>query len=98
MKRLRENVTMEAEISPSGDVTVEGHHVGQLDGFRFSADKSAEGEDAKAVKAAAAKSLASEFDARAERFASAGNGDFALGSDGVLRWLGAPVASLASTR
>ena len=41
-----ENVTMEAEISPSGDVSVEGHHVGQLDGFRFAADKSAEGEDA----------------------------------------------------
>ncbi|MFZ2099895.1 MAG: helicase-related protein, partial [Oricola sp.] len=97
MKRLRENVTMEAEISPSGDVTVEGHHVGQLDGFRFAADKSAEGEDAKAVKAAAAKALASEFDARADRFAAAANGDFALGMDGVLRWLGQPVASLAST-
>ncbi|WP_223477312.1 helicase-related protein [Oricola indica] len=96
MKRLRENVTMEAEISPSGDVTVEGHHIGQLDGFRFSADKSAEGEDAKAVKAAAAKALATEFEARADRFAAAGNSDFALGSDGVLRWLGQPVGTLTA--
>ncbi|WP_193174777.1 helicase-related protein [Oricola nitratireducens] len=97
MRRLRENVTMDAEISATGDVTVEGHHVGQLDGFRFSADKSAEGEDAKAVKAAAAKSLATEFEARAERFAAAGNADFALGMDGILRWLGQPVATLAAS-
>ena len=97
MKRLRENVNMEAEISPGGDVSVEGHHVGQLDGFRFSADKSAEGEDAKAVKAAAAKALATEFEKRADRFAAAPNGDFALGTDGVLRWLGQPVATLSST-
>ncbi|MCI5075154.1 helicase-related protein [Oricola sp.] len=96
MKRLRENVTMQADISPDGDVTVEGHHVGRLDGFRFSADKSAEGEDAKAVKAAAAKALATEFDTRAERLAAAGNGDFAVSMDGVLRWIGQPVASMTA--
>jgi len=97
MKRLRENVTMEAEISANGDVMVEGHHVGQLDGFRFAADKSAEGEDAKAVKAAAAKALATEFETRSERFAASGNADFALGTDGVLRWLGQPVGTLTAS-
>jgi ATP-dependent RNA helicase SUPV3L1/SUV3 len=35
MKRLRENAMLEAEISVNGDVFVEGHHVGQLSGFRF---------------------------------------------------------------
>ena len=35
MKRLRENAMLEAEISVNGDVFVEGHHVGQLAGFRF---------------------------------------------------------------
>src|SRR5690606_29132009 len=45
MKRLRESSMLEAEISPQGDVTVEGHHVGILDGFRFTADHSAGGED-----------------------------------------------------
>jgi ATP-dependent RNA helicase SUPV3L1/SUV3 len=96
MKRLRENETMEAEISASGDVTVEGHHVGLLDGFRFTADKSAEGEDAKAVRTAAAKALAAEFDKRAGRFAASANGDLAIGMDGVMRWLGAPVATLVA--
>src|SRR5690606_35862310 len=96
MRRLRENAMPEAEISPTGEVLVEGHHVGEMQGFRFTADKSAEGEDARAVRAAAQKALAAEFELRAERFAAAPNGDFALGSDGVLRWIGAPVAKLVA--
>ncbi|WP_425349888.1 helicase-related protein [Mangrovicella endophytica] len=97
MKRLRENAYMEAEIGGDGTVLVEGHHVGELQGFRFTPDTKAEGPDAKAVRAAAQKALAGEFEKRAERFANAPNGDLALGSDGLLRWLGAPVAALAGT-
>ncbi|WP_244487561.1 helicase-related protein [Aureimonas sp. Leaf460] len=96
MKRLRENASMEAEIGVDGKVLVEGHHVGELQGFRFSPDTKADGPDAKAVRAAAQKALAGEFDSRAERFFNAPNGDLALGQDGLLRWLGAPVASLTS--
>ncbi len=96
MKRLRENTMLDAEINPGGDVLVEGHHVGELQGFRFTADQSAAGEDAKAVRAAAHKALASEFESRAERFAAAANGDIALGSDGVVRWIGAPIATLVA--
>ncbi|MFD2652818.1 helicase-related protein [Brucella rhizosphaerae] len=96
MRRLRENAMLEAEISPAGDVIVEGHNVGQLEGFRFTADVQAEGPDAKAVKTAAQKALAAEFERRAERFAAAPNGDFALGSDGVMRWVGATVATLVA--
>ncbi|TIT96166.1 MAG: helicase, partial [Mesorhizobium sp.] len=88
MRRLRENTMPEAEISPTGTVLVESHHVGELQGFRFTADQSAGGEDAKAVRTAAQKALAAEFEARAERFAACANGDLALGSDGVLRWIG----------
>ena len=95
MKRLRENAMLEAEISPEGDVNVEGHHVGSLLGFRFSTDNHADGEDAKAIRTAAQKALASEFETRATRFAAAANGDLALGSDGTVRWLGNPVAKLA---
>ncbi|MFN3549361.1 MAG: helicase-related protein [Mesorhizobium sp.] len=96
MRRLRENTMLEAEINPAGEVLVEGHHVGELQGFRFTADQSAGGEDAKAVRTAAQKALATEFEARAERFAASANGDLALGSDGVVRWIGAPVATLVS--
>ena len=96
VRRLRENSMLEAEISPTGTVVVEGHHVGELQGFRFTADQSANGEDAKAVKTAAQKALAAEFEARADRCAASANGDIALGSDGVLRWIGAPIGTLAS--
>ncbi|MFN6941003.1 MAG: helicase-related protein [Parvibaculum sp.] len=96
MRRLRENSMLEAEINPTGEVLVEGHHVGELQGFRFTADQKAEGEDAKAVRAAAQKALASEFETRAERFSASANGDFALTADGLVRWIGAPVASLTA--
>lgn len=48
------------------------------------------------MKTAAQKALAAEFERRAERFAAAPNGDFALGSDGVMRWIGATVATLVA--
>ncbi len=96
MKRLRENSMLEAEISPEGELTVEGHHVGTMTGFRFTADQSADGEDAKAVRAAAQKALTPEFESRASKFSAAPNGDLALGSDNILRWLGSPVAALSA--
>ncbi|MEP9387394.1 helicase-related protein [Mesorhizobium sp. KR9-304] len=96
VRRLRENTMLEAEISPTGTVVVEGHHVGELQGFRFTADQSANGEDGKAIRAAAQKALATEFETRADRFSASANGDIALGSDGVLRWIGAPIGTLAA--
>jgi ATP-dependent RNA helicase SUPV3L1/SUV3 len=97
MKRLRENAMLEAYVGFDGAVTVEGHHVGSLQGFRFTADPTVGGMDAKAVQAAASKALALEFEARAARFVIAANGDLSLGNDGIVRWLGAPVAQLAAS-
>jgi ATP-dependent RNA helicase SUPV3L1/SUV3 len=97
MKRLRENAMLEAEISVNGDVFVEGHHVGQLAGFRFTPVSGAEGPDAKAVQGAAQKALALEFEARAARLYACGNSDLAVGSDGFVRWLGEPVARLVGS-
>ncbi|WP_321344407.1 helicase-related protein [Breoghania sp.] len=99
MRRLRENAMLEAEITANGDVLVEGQHVGHLQGFRFAPDAAVEGNgslDAKALRAAAAKALTSEIEARAERLSQAPNTDFALASDGVLRWKGEVVAKLAA--
>lgn len=96
MRRLRESAFMEAEIGSDGTVRVEGHEVGELQGFRFTPDTKSDGPDAKAVRAAAQKALGGEYDKRAERYANAPNGDLAIGSDALVRWLGAPVASLVS--
>ncbi len=97
MKRLRENAMLEAEISVNGDVFVEGHHVGQLTGFRFTPIAGTEGPDAKAVQGASLKALALEFEARAARMHAAGNSDLAISADGLVRWLGDPVARLSGS-
>ncbi|MBA5778691.1 helicase [Stappia sp. F7233] len=94
MRRLRENAMLEAEITGTGDVLVEGQHVGQLQGFRFAPDTGAEGSDAKAVRAAAQKALVTEIEARAGRLSRAPNEDFALSADGTIRWQGEPVGRL----
>ncbi len=96
MKRLRENAMLEAEISVNGDVFVETHHIGQLAGFRFTLATAGDNPEAKAMRAAADKALALEFEARAARLHAAGNGDLALSSDGFVRWLGDPVARLTA--
>lgn len=97
MKRLRENAMLDVEIGKSGEVKVEGHHVGQLRGFRFTADAQGEGPDAKAARNAAQKALVVEIEARAEKLTAGPNSDFALESNGIIRWLGEPVAKLTTS-
>jgi ATP-dependent RNA helicase SUPV3L1/SUV3 len=96
MRRLKENAMLEAEITATGDVVVEGQHVGNLDGFRFAPDPNADGPEAKALRAAAQKALAGEIAERAEKVATAANQDFVLAGDGALRWRGTAIARIAS--
>jgi ATP-dependent RNA helicase SUPV3L1/SUV3 len=96
MRRLRENAMLEAEITSSGDVMVEGQHVGHLNGFRFTPDPQASGEAAKALNAAAQKALASEIEGRALRVHEAVDEAFVLANDGLIRWLGEPVGRLTA--
>jgi ATP-dependent RNA helicase SUPV3L1/SUV3 len=94
MRRLRENATLEPQISKTGDVIVEGHTIGRLDGFVFVAEASSGGSDAKALQNAAQKALAGEIGTRATRLAEAPDEQFVLASDGTIRWTGAPVGKL----
>ncbi|GGK29149.1 helicase-related protein [Salinarimonas ramus] len=94
MRRLRENAMLEAEISASGDVSVEGQHVGRLSGFVFVPDPDASSDEAKTLRNAAVKGLASEIEARADRFSTAADTSFVLSNDGTIRWQGEPVAKL----
>jgi ATP-dependent RNA helicase SUPV3L1/SUV3 len=96
MRRLRENTMLEAEFTSAGDVLVEGHHVGVLQGFRFTPDPQAEGADAHALRNAAQKALASAIVDRADRFSRAGDREIVLALDGYLRWQGEPVARLVA--
>jgi ATP-dependent RNA helicase SUPV3L1/SUV3 len=96
MRRLRENTMLETEIGKSGEVTVEGHVIGRLDGFMFAPDASAAGSEAKALNAAAQKVLAGEIEARATKLSQASNEQIVLANDGALRWSGDLVGKLAA--
>jgi ATP-dependent RNA helicase SUPV3L1/SUV3 len=96
IRRLRENTMLETEITKTGDVIVEGHTIGRLEGFRFAPASTAGTSDAKALSAAAQKALAGEIEARANRIAHAADSQFLLASDGTIRWIGEAVAKLAA--
>ncbi|HKA80277.1 MAG TPA: helicase-related protein [Xanthobacteraceae bacterium] len=96
MRRLRENTVLETDIGKTGEVVVEGHAIGRLDGFMFTPESSTAGSDAKALAGAAQKALAGEIDARATRLAHAADGQFVLATDGTIRWLGQPVGRLVA--
>ena len=94
MRRLRENTMLEAEITTTGDVTVEGQHIGHLHGFHFVPDPQADTTEAKTLRNAASKALAGEIEARADRFAETPDTLLVLSNDGTIRWMGDPVAKL----
>ena len=94
MRRLRENAELEPEMSKTGEVAVEGHIIGRLDGFAFVPDASSGGSEAKALQNAAQKALTGEIAARATRLAEAPDQQFVLAADGTIRWTGAAVGKL----
>src|SRR5208282_4259889 len=87
---------LEPEINKTGEVVVEGHPIGRLDGFVFVADAPSGGSEAKALQNAAQKALAGEIAARASRLAEAPDEQFVLAADGTIRWSGAPVGKLVA--
>jgi len=97
MRRLRENAILTTEISKTGDVVVEGHVIGRLDGFVFAPDAAEAGSEAKALQAAAQKALAGEIDARAERLGNGPDSQFVLTTDGPIRWIGDAVGKLVGS-
>ena len=94
MRRLRENTMLNTEIGKTGEVIVEGHVIGRLDGFTFAPEAAEAGSDAKALQATAQKALAGEIDARAEKLSAAPDEQFVLTSEGTIRWTGDAVAKL----
>ncbi|MCB1394350.1 helicase-related protein [Nitrobacter sp.] len=96
MRRLRENTMLDTEIGKTGEVIVEGHVIGRLDGFTFAPDATEAGSEAKALQAIAQKALAGEIEARAEKLAGTPDDQFVLTSDGTIRWTGDAVARLVA--
>ncbi|HXP76204.1 MAG TPA: disulfide oxidoreductase, partial [Stellaceae bacterium] len=83
-----------ASVSRDGEVKVEGHYVGRLDGFRFRPDTAATDEAARTLLAAANRVLRSEIADRAAALATSPADEFALTPEGMVLWRGGAVARL----
>ncbi len=81
-------------IGEQGEVIVESHEIGRLDGFQFSVASDARAADKRLLLAAAERRLAGELARRGTALADAPDGDLALAATSVT-WRGAPVARLA---
>ncbi|MBM3546200.1 MAG: disulfide oxidoreductase [Alphaproteobacteria bacterium] len=91
-QRLAGGEDLTAAVRADGEVLVEGHPVGRLEGLRFVPDVGNEPE-ARPVLGAARRVVPREIARRVDRLAEAGHGAFRIEGTSIL-WDGAPVARL----
>ncbi|MBI2239961.1 MAG: DEAD/DEAH box helicase [Magnetospirillum gryphiswaldense] len=96
VRAMRDENDLLGAVARSGEVMVEGQFVGHLDGFTFLADAAEGAVAAKAVLAAASRSLKPEIAARVEKLSQAPDGDFRLDGQGRLLWQGQVVGRLVA--
>jgi len=94
VKGLRDERDLLAGVSHTGEVTVEGHFVGRLDGLTFRPD--AEGRElaARTLKSAALRALRPEINRRLGALARTDMTDLTFTDDGQIIWNGETVAQL----
>ena len=95
-KRLKDNTELIAAVDDSGDVLVEGHSVGRIEGLRFVPESHARDTDGRTLRAAAVRALASPIASLARALADDENTAFALSRDGRLLWRDSNVATLTA--
>jgi ATP-dependent RNA helicase SUPV3L1/SUV3 len=94
LKGLKREDVLLAGVSAEGEVTVEGHYVGRLEGLDFKPDPRALGLEGRAVRNAAVRALRPEVSKRLDELAR-GVTDIELGRDGRVRVKGEMIARLA---
>ena len=83
------------EIGAEGEVTIDAHAIGRLDGFRFTVAPEARAADKRLLLATAEKRLGAERRRRAEALIAGEDDAFALGEDGAITANGVELARLA---
>ena len=94
LRHLKDKRMASPEINERGEVRLEGHLIGTLEGFRFTLARNDGDADIKGLRTAADQVVAPEIHNRADRLAGAPNEEFVLATDGRLRWKGDIVAEL----
>src|SRR5208337_3529070 len=96
MRRLDagKNQELLSAVTRRGEVVVEGHPVGQVEGFGFLPDPLSEGEGRRLVLRAARRALREEMPLRVGRLQAEPDAAFAWLPSQRIAWAGAPVARL----
>jgi ATP-dependent RNA helicase SUPV3L1/SUV3 len=94
VRRLRDEGEMTSSVAAAGEVTVEGEHLGRIEGFRFVPDATEGHADQKAVLSAALRALRQDLPARLQAFTASPDGELVFDSQLHVCWGGGPVARL----
>ena len=94
VRRLRDEGEMTTSVAAAGEVSVEGEHLGRIEGFRFVADTTEGHADQKAVLSAALRALRQDLPARLQAFANSPDGELVFDAQLRVCWGGGPVARL----
>ncbi len=81
-------------VTPRGEVVVEGHSVGHVEGFTFVPDPSAVGDEKRLVLRAARRALRQEMPRRVDALVQSTAEAFTLAPDGKIGWGGGVAARL----
>ena len=95
-KRLKDRSELIAAVDGDGEVLVEGHRVGRIEGLRFVPESDGRDADGRTLHAAAMRALPGPIAARARVLAGDDDDAFALAAEGRVSWRGVPVAVLAA--
>ena len=96
LRRLEnaEGESLLSAVTPRGEVVVEGHSVGHVEGFTFVPDPAAVGDEKRLVLRAARRALRQEMPRRVDALVQSADDAFTLTADGRVTWGGGAVARL----
>jgi len=86
MRRLKQREGLVASVTESGEVSIDGHAVGRLEGFRFRLDPSADADQARTLRPAAIAALAPVLSLRVDKVYNAADTEFDITEQGGLMW------------
>lgn len=91
---LKREDLLSADVSETGEVSIEGHQVGRLVGLTFEPDSSASTLEGKTLRSAALKALEPVIAERLKAIAGAPEAALTLSESAQILWDGTPVAQL----
>lgn len=94
LRGLKREDALVVKVAADGDVVVEGHSVGRLEGLRFAPDPHAFGLEGRAVRNAALKALAPEIARRLAAIAACPDDALTLADDAAILFDGAAIARI----